>query len=186
MGYLTTSQLQRIHNLGGLRNAQRIIKDLDQYLCSTRIDGINEKVHYLSKKGREWISSKKERKFTSFIPHFILRNQYFIHNRIEWRHWFPEQPKLKIDEDKTLIPDAFCKVDGQWVFLEIDREQDMKKNEKKIEMYLECREKGKFPSKQYGGFPKVVFVTTTEYRQKRLRSMMNKLKHDVLLDKDLY
>lgn len=189
LAYLTTSQIQRIHNLGGLRNAQRIIKDLSPYLCTTRVDGVAEHVHFLSKKGREWIDSYKERKFTLFIPHFIVRNEFFIHHKIQWKHWYPEQPKLEISKENTLIPDAFCKFDNQWHFLEVDREQRMSQNQQKIELYKMVKENNKFPAKNYGGiFPKIIFITRTPYRHKKLGSLLNKykLKGEVIMDRDLY
>ncbi|MGG1442143.1 replication-relaxation family protein [Brevibacillus laterosporus] len=176
LGFLTTSQIQRLHGLGSRRNTHRILTDMGNTLHSFRLD---ESVYYLSASGRKAIGSKKVRRKTLTAPHTLLRNEVYIWARP--RFWKQEQA-IKWQE-KTLVPDALYEK-GQMYFLEVDLTQSMAVNRQKIALYQELCESGLF-QKQFGQFPIIQFVTTTEYRQKQLRSMLNKLKSEVLLHSDL-
>lgn len=130
LGYLGTSQIQRLHDLGGRRNTNRILNDMSGYLSSFQLD---EMVYYLSAKGRQEIGSNVVRKRTNLVTHFLLRNEVYIKYRPSyWRAEFP----IKFGE-KTIIPDAIFKLDAQFVFLEVDNTQSMQANKKKIELYKE-------------------------------------------------
>jgi hypothetical protein len=176
MGYLATSQIQHLHKLGGKRNAQRIIKGMEYYLNHMKLD---EHVYFLNKEGRDLIGSKKERRKTQTIDHFLLRNQYLIHFKIDQVIFEPNN--LKWDE-YIVIPDAWYKRQGREYFLEIDRQQLMINNREKINLYQSLKKSGKLKE-----FPTVVFVTLTEYRQKQLRVLLNeeKLKSEVYLKVDI-
>jgi hypothetical protein len=176
LGYLTTSQIQTLHKLGSIRNAQRIISDLSPYLCTVRT---SENAHFLSKKGREWIGSSKERRNTLNIDHFLVRNQFLIKyaiNEVMLEH------KIKIDKENTVIPDVYYRKNGKEYFLEVDRTQLMKINQEKIKLYKDLKE-----TKRFKEFPTVVFVTLTEHRFNKIRSLLNnaKLKNEVYMTKDL-
>jgi hypothetical protein len=175
MGYLATSQIQHLHKLGGKRNAQRIIKGMEGYLNHMRLD---EHVYFLNKEGRDLIGSKKERRKTQTIDHFLLRNQYLIHFKINEVMF---EPNLKWDKN-IIVPDAWYKKHGREYFLEIDRQQLMINNKEKITLYQSLKKSGKLKE-----FPTVVFVTLTEYRQKQLRVLLNeaKLKSEVYLKVDI-
>jgi hypothetical protein len=175
MGYLATSQIQHLHKLGGKRNAQRIIKGMEGYLNYMRLD---EHVYFLNKEGRDLIGSKKERRKTQTIDHFLLRNQYLIHFKIDQ---VMLEPNLKWDKN-ILIPDAWYKRQCREYFLEIDRQQLMANNKEKICLYQSLKQSGKIKE-----FPTLVFVTLTEYRQRLLRSLLSeaKLKSEVYLKNDI-
>jgi hypothetical protein len=173
LGYMTTSQIQRYHNLGSVRNAQRILKDLSPYLCQVKL---SENAHYLSKRGREWVEKPKTWVYTTHIEHHLLRSEMFVkENPLNWIS------EYKVDEE--LIADALYKrKNGQRVYLEIDRTQKMKNNAEKIEKYAE--HKADYKKQE---FPLVVFVTETEYRFNKLRGLLadHRLKSEVYMTKDL-
>ncbi|PEI87275.1 hypothetical protein CN679_22635 [Bacillus pseudomycoides] len=56
LGFLSRKQIQVLHDLGGDRNASRVMKDLEEYVSSFRD---SEKVYYLNKEGRERIGSNR-------------------------------------------------------------------------------------------------------------------------------
>lgn len=176
LGFLTTSQIQRLHNLGSRRNTNRILTDMGKVLNSFRLD---ESVYYLSAFGRRMIGSKKARRKTLTAPHTLLRNEVYIWAKPQ--HWRQEQA-IKW-QGKTIIPDALYEK-GQMYFLEVDITQSMAVNRQKIALYQELRESGLF-QKQFGQFPTIQFVTTTEYRRKTLRASLDGLKAEVLLHSEI-
>lgn len=176
-GFMTTSQLQRLHGLSGRRNTSRILNDMNDLLSSFQLD---EKVYYLSAKGRKEIGSTNVRRRTLHTQHTLLRNEVYLRYRPEyWRLEFP----IKWN-DKSIVPDAIFKRDGQFVFLEVDHTQSMAQNEKKIAMYRELRESNVFQSK-YGHFPTILFVTMSDYRQKQLRALLDGMKAEILTFNDM-
>ncbi|MFD2615717.1 replication-relaxation family protein [Paenibacillus gansuensis] len=178
LGFLTTSQVQQLHNLGGRRNTTRILSDMAEYLSSFFLD---EKVYYLNAHGRKTIGSTTIRRRTIQIHHTLIRNQVYVRFR-PTELWKPEHV-IKWD-DKQLVTDATFRLNGQYVFLEVDVTQPMAANERKIELYRELRESGRWQQK-YGVFPSILYVTVSEYRQKRLRAIMGDLKAEVLTVADV-
>src|SRR5699024_4271562 len=57
--YLTIKQFQKLHDLKSIRNAYRVIKQLEPYVNVFKDNGTN--VYYLNKVGREYVNSSKER-----------------------------------------------------------------------------------------------------------------------------
>lgn len=179
LDYLTTTQLRELHNLGGQRNAQRILANMEKEKLVSSFH-LDEKIYYLAAAGRKMVDSVKVRKRTLNVPHFIIRNSAYI--RFRPSQWLSE---AKIQwGDSIVVPDAFYVLNQQHYFLEVDCTQSMKQNQKKIDQYKSLKESGLY-QKKYGTFPTVMFVTTTEHRQKRLRSYLDGLKAEVLLHKDL-
>lgn len=175
-GFLTTSQIQRLHKLGGRRNATRVLNDMNEYLNSFQID---EKVFYLSAKGRKEVGSSKVRKRNLQTQHQVMRNEVYVQYKPDY--WKPE---LCIKwTSKNITPDAVFKRNGQYVFLEVDFTQSMANNERKVELYKELRDSQLF-QKKYGAFPVIMFVTVSESRQKKLRSLLDGFKAEVLLIED--
>lgn len=166
-GYLTTSQIQRLHNLGGRRNALRILHDMSDYLHSFR-EG--ETVWYLNSKGRQQIGSQNVRRRTLHVQHTIMRNEVYIALRPDV--WKPEYA-IKWD-DQCIIADALMRVNGEYTFLEVDITQSMAQNKKKIEAYKALRDTGRWQQK-FGVFPGILFVTSNECRRKKLSMSWEKL-----------
>ncbi|MHA6481293.1 replication-relaxation family protein [Paenibacillus sp. strain BS8-2] len=176
-GFLTTSQIQRLHDLGGRRNTSRILNDMNDLLSSFQLE---EKVYYLSAKGRKEIGSSTARRRTLHTLHTLLRNEVYIRFRPEyWRVEFP----IKWGEE-TVIPDAIFRRDGQFVFLEIDNTQTMAQNERKGSQYRALRETQIFQRK-HGYFPTIMFVTGSEYRQKQLRALFDGMAIEVVMFREL-
>ncbi|HZF64461.1 MAG TPA: replication-relaxation family protein [Chitinophagaceae bacterium] len=178
LDFLTTSQIQRLHNLGGRRNAQRILKDMQPYLHSFTLQ---ENVHYLSSQGRQEVGSTKIRRRSQTVAHTLLRNEVYIAHKP--KVWKAEM--LIKWHGKKLQPDALYEA-NRLVFLEIDRTQSMAVNRERITLYHDLKQSGLF-QKQIGEFPIIQFVTLTAHRQKELRALIDhcRLKGEVLLASDL-
>ncbi|WP_160045663.1 replication-relaxation family protein [Paenibacillus sp. USDA918EY] len=176
-GFLTTSQVQRLHNLGGVRNALRILTDMKEYLHSYR-EG--ETVWYLNAAGRRTIGSETIRKRNQATRHIIMRNEVYIARRPEL--WRPEYA-VKWD-GKEIVCDALFRTGKEYTFVEVDLTQTMAANERKITAYKELRDSGRWQAR-YGNFPTVLFVTTSEYRKGRINDMSGDLKMEVMTFDDL-
>lgn len=176
-GFLTTSQIQRLHNLGGRRNTTRILTNMGELLSSFR-EG--EAVYYLSAKGRREIGSQKARRRTQLVQHMIMRNEVYIARKPElWR------PEYSVKwEGKELIADAIYRKGGVYTFVEIDLTQSMAANERKVMAYKELRDSGKWQAK-YGAFPNVLFVTITEHRKAKLIAVSTDLNIEAITFNDL-
>jgi hypothetical protein len=130
LDYLNRDQINRIHRLGTIRNANRILKDLSPYLTTFREEASN--IYFLNKDGREYVNSQKERKRNKFVNHVIMRNDFYIFSG------FPHDWKNEIkfsDDEYTIICDSLYKSNGKYHFLEVDSLQKMKANREKIDNY---------------------------------------------------
>ncbi|WP_422661500.1 replication-relaxation family protein [Paenibacillus sp. EC2-1] len=176
-GFLTTSQIQRLHKLGGRRNTNRILTDMGELLSSFR-EG--EAVYYLSARGRREIGSQKIRRRTQLVQHTIMRNEVFIAREPDM--WKPEY-SVKW-EGNELIADAIYRKGMEYTFVEIDLTQSMKTNGEKLASYRSLRDTGKWQAK-YGDFPNVLYVTISEYRKAKLIAASGDLKTEVITFSDL-
>ncbi|MBS4171959.1 replication-relaxation family protein [Bacillus sp. FJAT-49736] len=161
MDYLTRAQIQAIHNLKGDRNANRILADMQEYLCSFRHEV--QKVYYLSKSGRERVKCDVVRAKTGNIQHFLLRNQLWIYLRTprDWKNEIKVQVK-----DISLVADAMFYVTKEiMAFVEVDVSQPMKTNRIKMEKYRKIKE-------MTGNEFHVVWVTELESRRIKLKELM--------------
>lgn len=176
--YLTTKQLQHLHDLKSDRNAYRVIKQLDPYLNHFIDD--NKKVYYLNKKGREAVDSTKIRKKTTTAKHYLMRNDLYIHlgKPASWSN--EVKMKYKSDNDEiTVVADAYYRTEKHHI-IEIDNVQKMHKNKIKIDKYRRLIEKGVFK-----GMPELIWVTTTPYRKQVLQEMCDGLDCKVYIREDL-
>jgi Replication-relaxation len=135
LDYLTRSQLQILHNLKGDRNANRVLKNLDEYISCFR-HGL-EKVYYLNKNGRERVQCEKVRKKTPNIQHFLIRNQFYIH--MQRPSTWENEIKVSVGE-LSIVCDAKFEYKGTPCFVEIDISQPMVKNKSKIDKYKKMKE----------------------------------------------
>lgn len=172
--YLSRSQIQRLHNLGGERNARRIVSNLKPFVTSFR-DDKGRNIFCLNKAGRDRVDCQIARHKTIQAGHYLMRNDVYIHYRPEdWK----SEVKFSVEEVVTLIPDAYYRHNQRRHFLEVDHLQHMNKNREKIEKYKKLYETGVFQQKlKY--FPRLVWVTLTESRKKQLSEWCNGL--DVVL-----
>ncbi|RFU70354.1 hypothetical protein D0469_07065 [Peribacillus saganii] len=173
LDYLTRSQIQIIHDLKSDRNAQRVLKAMEEYLHVIK-DG--ENIYYLNSKGRELIDCDKVRKSTGNIQHYIMRNYLYIVLGCpsEWENEM-KITHIEGNEKITCRPDALIKKGDIYTVIEVDNTQTMKKNLEKIDKYRVLRQRGAF------GFfaPKFIWITTTEHRRKELMAASQGLNVEV-------
>lgn len=158
LDYLSRSQIQTLHNLGGTRNANKVLKEMSPFVHSFR-EG--ENIYYLSREGREYVGAEKVRKKTPQVKHFLMRNDAYIffQRPSTW------QTEIKVKDtanDVSVIPDAIFQRQNKHYFLEVDHIQKMIVNQSKIDKYKKLANKIKFC---------LVWITTTEYRKKRLTTL---------------
>jgi hypothetical protein len=164
LGFASRSQLQRIHELGSDRNACRVLKNMDEYFNTFRLE---ETIFYLNKNGRDMIGSNIIRTKTNQIRHILMRNELYIFFGCP-QIWSVEED-VKINDKIYVRPDVRFKTDRMY-FAEIDNVQRMNVNIKKIEKYAELKSTNAF-QKQFGYFPQLVWLTKTEHRKRRLVSL---------------
>jgi hypothetical protein len=175
LDYLTRSQIQRIHNLKSDRNAQRVLKQMEEYLSVMRN---GENVYYLNAKGRALVNCDKVRKSTGNVQHYIMRNYIYIAVGCptSWRNEIRVISEGATKKDRVIcVPDALYKLGDQFVIIEVDNTQTMKKNQAKIEKYRILKQRLAFGMIA----PKFVWITTTEHRRKELLKLSEGLQMQV-------
>lgn len=180
LDYLTRSQIQRIHDLKSDRNAQRVLKNMEEYL---NVIKDTESIYYLNAKGRELVGCDKVRKRTGNVSHYIMRNYLYIAFRCPstWRNEIRIRNGSNKNNMITCVADAvFMKGDAHCI-VEVDNTQTMKKNQKKVEKYRELRQRGAFGMLA----PHFIWITTTEYRKKELLELHKGLNIQVFTLSDL-
>ena len=179
LDYLNRDQLQKIHRLGQVRNANRILKGLSDYLSSFRNE--YSTIYYLNAEGRDYVNTEKVRKKTQFVNHVIMRNYFYMYVGMptNWKN------EVKISDGKnTVIADAYYSLRGMTYFLEVDSCQKMSENRKKIEEYKGLYHNGLL-SKHIGHFPMLIWVTTTDLRVKQISKLCEGLMFKVIKIDDI-
>jgi Replication-relaxation len=176
--FLNRDQIMKLHDLKSVRNTNRVLSKMKPYLLIVK-DGFDT-IYCLSKEGREMVGCERIRKRTSQVNHFIMRNQFYI---------FANQPKEWKIEQKIggqIVCDAAFKQGGKWHFLEVDNNATMTANRKKIEKYKKLYESRLFQNhKDYGYFPLLLWVTTNDYRQKKLLELCRGIPCNVFMIDDI-
>ena len=128
--FATRRHLMAIHDMGGIRNANRILKDLSPYVNSTvykksmYITSINKGVRY---------SMIEKIVPTIRLAHSLMRNEAWLYLFCpeDWQIEAPIRYKIH-DKKKTIIPDVkYRDSDGILNAVEIDRTQMMNVNSEK-------------------------------------------------------
>jgi outer membrane receptor for Fe3+-dicitrate len=137
---------------------------MDLYLNSF-IDA--EMVYYLNKKGREKVGAEKIVTRNQQCKHTLMRNDIYIKYGCpkDWRNEFPIKTK-----ELNFIADAVFQVGEKQYFLEVDNQQKMRANKKKLENYLMFKEVGNW-LKYHKSFPTLIFYTVTEARKAQLQEL---------------
>lgn len=175
--FLTRDQLNAYFKLGTVRNTNYVLRNLSEYLKTIR-DGY-QSIYYLSREGREYVDCEKIRKKGGHVQHVIMRNEIWLHFKCpkDWKN------EVKISDEKTsVVADAVFTRNGFYHFLEVDNLQSMKENRAKINRYKELLDS---LVKQFGYFPTLVWLTTTEHRRKQLESACNGLNFKVFTINDI-
>lgn len=155
-----------MHRLGGDRNAQKVLKSMEEYLYSFREESYGT-VYYLSKNGRQMIGSTKVVKRTLQVRHTLMRNDFYFHMGCpsNWRN------EIKVtDGHTTLVTDALFTKNNRHNFLEVDNTQSMSENAAKIKRYKDMFDRGLF-QKEFGYFPTLHLVTVSRGRIKRFAEL---------------
>ena len=180
LDFLNRDQISSIHRLGKKQNANRVLRELSPYLSSFR-ENESPNVYFLNKEGREYVNSQKERKKNKFVNHVLMRNDFYIYSGFphDWKN------EMKFSDDNfTVICDALYKTNDKYNFLEVDSLQKMKANRAKIAQY-----KGLFANRtihdHFGYFPKLVWLTTSDYRKKQLIELCKGLPYAVYTINDI-
>lgn len=192
LGFATRSQLQQIHKLGSVRNANRILNEMSDYLHRFRL---MENIYYINKEGYDFIGLEKEPlKRNTQIEHYLMRNDMYLYYECpnDWEIEKPVQFKSRIDigggiiqtKEKMIVPDARFTINKIYHFLEVDNLQHMKENQNKINLYSELSLSIK---EQFKQTPTIIFYTSSENRKKKLDEWCDRsgLFYQVFTKKDL-
>jgi hypothetical protein len=180
LDYLKRSQIQKLHDLKGDRNARRVLANMREWLSSFR-GGDGELIFYLNKKGREKVGAKKERSKLSDATHYLMRNDAFIHFKsTEWAN----ELKFEVPNQVTIIPDSYFMTNMRRYFLEVDHTQSMTKNREKIEKYKKLKSINVLQERlRY--FPTLIWITTSKTRSKEILKCSEGLETKVILWDDI-
>lgn len=110
--YCTRDQLNKHFKLGSIRNTNRVLNDLTDYLASFR-EGY-QTIYYLNKNGREYVDSSKVRKKSNHVNHVIMRNDFWLHCNCpsDWKN------EVKISNGNiSIVADAMYSIDWNSSFL---------------------------------------------------------------------
>lgn len=175
--FLTRDQLSRHFDLGKVRNTNRVLFNLSDYLMTVK-EG-HQTVYYLSKVGREYVDSDKPLKKGNHVQHTLIRNQFWLFYGCP-RDW---QNEMKVILEKNyIVVDAMFTRNNFQHFLEVDNLQTMKENREKIKRYKQMVQ---IFLQQYGYYPTIIWVTRTEHRRKQLEKACEGLKVKVYTIDDI-
>lgn len=161
--YMTRDQIRFYFGLKSIRNANRVLKGMSEFLSSVR-DGY-QSIYYLNANGRKYVDCTKVRKKGGRVQHSIMRNEFYFYNNCpsDWEN------EIKVsDGQTTVIIDAMYTKLHTTHFLEVDNLQSMKENRSKIIRYKKLYKNGAL-EKELGHFPTLVWLTTTELRRIQLK-----------------
>ena len=166
--YANRKQLQVVNNLGGERNAQRILQRMekDRLISSIRTE---HKIYFLSNRGKELIGSNQGELNKKLIVHTLMRNDLYIRLGMP-KDWIKEKP-IKLDGEVFLIPDASFNKNGKLHFVEIDNKQTMKTNIEKIKKYKEL---SGVIFEQFNHMPTLIWYTLSEVRKEKIKETCTK------------
>ena len=157
--YATRKQLQTIEQLGGDRNAHRILLEMerDKLIQSIRKE---EKIYSLANAGRDRIGVEGANMTGRMVEHSLMRNDLYIRLNMP-SDWNIEVPIPLPDGE--MICDAMYTKNGQYHFVEIDHKLSMRNNKEKLDRYKELS-KGVY--RQYNHHPTIIYYTREERKDK--------------------
>lgn len=175
------SHLQKIHDLGGNRNASRVLKQMEPWV-NTFQD--KEAVYYLNKAGRERVGSTKVISKSSVYIHTLMRSDVYAHYQPKaWQNEYPiEAPLCNI----KIVSDAVFLLNGEYCLLEVDNQQKMMANKDKLSQYKRFMDTGIWQKSNKGTFPTILFYTLSDYRKAQLLEYNPGVPLQVITKKDLH
>ncbi|MGF9831620.1 replication-relaxation family protein [Bacillus anthracis] len=175
--FATRRHVMSVHDMGGIRNANRIMSDLKPYLSKT-MQG-KEYVYYLNKEGHALFGDDGKVVSRGKLAHALLRNEAWLQLYCpdDWQVE-TEIKYIKDNKKKKIIPDVKFRDEERILHaVEIDRTQKMIVNDEKLKKYEELTQI--YKQKHNGKVPVIHFFTTTKYREKKLEELANK--HNVFV-----
>lgn len=165
MNFATRKQLQVVERLGGDRNAQRILQRMekDRTISSMRRE---QKIYYLSNRGKEAIGSNQSKLKRNKIKHTLMRNDLYI--RLNMPETWKKEVPVRVADETLLISDAMFTVGDSHFFIEIDNVQTMRTNYDKIKKYKELS------NMMQGKRLTLIWYTLSKVRQDKLTSACEK------------
>lgn len=160
--FMTRDQLRKVFELGTVRNANRVLGEISEYLH--RVQNGHQSVYYLSREGRQYVGCEEVVKKSGQVQHCVMRvDMWLLMKRPkDWENEVLGTDKLgKV----KVVSDASYSIGGIVHLLEVDHLQHMRENREKIKKYAELIPKYAL---QKGHFPMLVWVTTTELRKRQL------------------
>lgn len=130
--FATRRHVMSVHDMGGIRNANRIMGDLKPYV--SKVMQGKEYVYYLNKEGHAMFGDDGKVVSRGKLAHALLCNE-------AWLHLFcPDDWQIETEirykkngEKKRIIPDVkFRDEESILHAVEVDRSQKMKVNEEKL------------------------------------------------------
>lgn len=174
--FATRRHLMCVHEMGGIRNANRIMNDLSIY--TSKVIHNKEYVYYLNQSGHKLFGEGKV-VHHSKMSHAILRNEAWLHLFCpdDWQVE-TEIRYIKDNKKKKIIPDVKFRDEERILHaVEIDRTQKMVVNDEKLKCYEELTKI--YKQKYNGKVPVIHFFTITKYREKKLEQLA--AKYDVFV-----
>ncbi|NUK31004.1 replication-relaxation family protein [Parageobacillus sp. VR-IP] len=181
LGALSRSQVQYMFDLGSKRNANRVLQSIRDYVNRK---ALKEYVYYLNKKGAEMIGGQVIVTGNSPLQHIVMRNDIYIFYHYP-QDWKPEAKTRWKEGGKeySVVSDARFTYHGQIYFLEVDIQQKMAENKRKVEKYAYLF---RFIQCQQIGEPILLWYTVSQERKKRLEKWcrQHEIPHEVLCKQD--
>lgn len=176
---LSRSQLQEIHQLGGNRNASRVMKQLEPYVSVIR--RADDSIYFLNKAGRERVGSENVITKSTPYHHTLLRNDVYCYYKP--RMWKNEY-EIKV-RDFHIRSDAVFMIKDKHFLLEVDNEQKMSVNKEKLNEYFRFMNADIWQKSNKGTFPTILFYVLSDYRKAKLLEYNPGIPLTVLTKKDL-
>lgn len=105
---------------------------------------------------------------TSSYKHTLMRNDMYVHFKCPeaWQNEYVIHA-----EGLHFIADSVFLQEGQMYFLEVDNQQKMMENKKKMENYKRFKDMELWQNKNGGTFPTLVFYTASQTRKAQLQEL---------------
>jgi Replication-relaxation len=178
---LSRSQLQHMFDLGSKRNANRVLQGIREYTNTKRV---SEDVYYLNKRGAELVGGEATIRANSNIEHIVMRNDIYIF--YHYPHDWKVEAKTRWKEDGkeySIVSDARFTYHEQTYFVEVDIQQKMVENKRKVEKYARLF---RFMQRKQIGDSVLLWYTVSEVKKKQLEKWCKEygVPYEVLCKRD--
>lgn len=166
--YATRKQLQAVENMGKVRNAQRILQDMEREKLISSMKK-EQKIYFLANRGKELLGITGKELTGRMVEHSLMRNDLYI--RLQMPSDWAIEIESKTGDGEVFVSDAVYTKNGEIYFVEVDYKQAMQRNIEKIDRYAKVKMETWQVYKQH---VRLIFYTTTIHRKQRLEEYMRK------------